>query len=278
MMSADVCAPKAKPPVGFIKRYYRFIILSGLDPLRIVRTVRRLPLYFRNYKAFKKDAEQHKDHVFEWGGLYPCLEDRSARSGTVSGHYFHQDLYVASRIFEQRPVKHVDIGSRVDGFVAHVAAFREIEVLDIRDLQVKIPNITFTRCDFTATDFSMLDYCDSVSCLHSLEHFGLGRYGDTIDYTGHLRGLDNLFRILKPGGRCYLSVPIGPQRVEYDRHRVFSVKYMLRLFDGRFRVDRFSYVDDRGALVSNAPMDSQSIEQNYGCYFGCGIFELTKIG
>jgi len=63
------------------------------------------------------------------------LDDRFDQSGTASGHYFHQDLLVASRIFINNPEKHVDIGSRIDGFVAHVASFREIEVFDIRSLE-----------------------------------------------------------------------------------------------------------------------------------------------
>ena len=68
---------------------------------------------------------------------------------------------------------------------------------------------------------------DSLSCLHALEHFGLGRYGDPVDYDGYLKGFDNLYRILKPGGRLYFSVPMGPQRIEFDAHRVFSMAYLL---------------------------------------------------
>ena len=37
-------------------------------------------------------------------------------------------------IYAARPEKHVDVGSRVDGFVAHVASFREIEVFDVRPI------------------------------------------------------------------------------------------------------------------------------------------------
>ena len=51
----------------------------------------------------------------------PCLGDRYDPSGAASGHYFYQDLLVARRIYERRPVRHVDVASRVDGFVAHVA-------------------------------------------------------------------------------------------------------------------------------------------------------------
>src|SRR5439155_9836158 len=96
--------------------------------------------------------------------------------------------------------------------VAHVATFREIDVLDIRTVHDSIPNMRFLRADLMATLPAELVGCaDSASCLHALEHFGLGRYGDPIDYQGHIKGLLNLHRMLEPGGRLYLSVPIGPQ-------------------------------------------------------------------
>jgi Caenorhabditis protein of unknown function, DUF268 len=96
-------------------------------------------------------------------------------------------------------------------------------------------------------DQPLVDYCDSV-CLHALEHFGLWRYGDPVDPHGHLKGFRNLRRILQAGGTCYLSVPMGPQRTEFDSQRVFSLDYLLRMVSDGFHVERFSYVDDAGPL------------------------------
>ena len=59
------------------------------------------------------------------------LQDYSDNAGQNKGHYFHQDLLVAKMIYDTKPRRHIDIGSRLDGFVAHVASFREIEVFDI---------------------------------------------------------------------------------------------------------------------------------------------------
>jgi len=119
--------------------------------------------------------------------------------------------------------------------------------------------------------------CDSLSCLHALEHFGLGRYGDPLDYEGHLRGLENLYRILRPGGKLYLSVPIGPQRIEFNAHRVFSVVHLLSCLQNDYHIDHFSYVDDRGVLHENVPLVEEDINNNYGCNYGCGIIEATKL-
>ncbi|HOW57668.1 MAG TPA: hypothetical protein PKZ12_06675, partial [Smithellaceae bacterium] len=104
------------------------ILIKGI-PLSTY--LKKLPVFLKDYREIKKQAAQN-NMIFPLGKLYPCLEEANQDSGTTSGHYFHQDLLVAGKIFQNNPVKHVDIGSRIDGFVAHVAAFREIEVFDIR--------------------------------------------------------------------------------------------------------------------------------------------------
>jgi SAM-dependent methyltransferase len=166
----------------------------------------------------------------------------------------------------------------LDGFVAHVAAFREIEVFDIRPLTNSIRHVKFTQCDFATSDFAFNDYCDSASCLHALEHFGLGRYGDPLDYYAYQRGWDNLYRILKSGGRLYFSVPIGTQRIEFNAHRVFSIPYLLSMMEGRYAVERFAYVNDADALITDTDPRSEAGSRSFDCRYGCGIFSLIKQG
>jgi hypothetical protein len=75
------------------------------------------------------------------------------------------------------------------------------------------------------------NYCDSISSLHAIEHFWLGRYGDRIDINGYIKGLNTIYWMLKKWGIFYFSVPIGPQRIEFNAHRVFSLKYLVELLD-----------------------------------------------
>ncbi|HBS26848.1 MAG TPA: hypothetical protein DD827_06950 [Gammaproteobacteria bacterium] len=195
----------------------------------------------------------------------------------MSGHYFHQDLLVARRIYANQPEKHVDVGSRTDGFVAHLAVFREVEIFDIRSNQSKVKNITSVQADFMQLSEHLYDYTDSISSLHAIEHFGLGRYGDTIDAYGHLKGLDSLRKALKPGGKFYFSAPMGPQRIEFNAHRIFSLSYLLSVFSKHYQLDQFSYVDDAGDLHENTPLSDEKISNNYGCDHGCAILEMTKL-
>jgi hypothetical protein len=257
-------------------RLNTFFKTFGINLKQLFNSLRGIPFFVKNYFTFRKAYSRSKKE-FRFGNLYPQLADRYDNSGVAKGHYFHQDLLIAQRIFINNPHKHVDVGSRIDGFAAHIASFREVEVFDIRSLENKVCNIIFHQMDFTKDNFNLFNYCDSVSSLHAIEHFGLGRYGDNIDYYGYLKGLDNIYKLLKPKGKFYFSVPIGKQRIEYDAHRIFSVSYLLELFKGKYNIDNFSYVDDNGDLYTNEILNSDNIDNNFGCQYGCGIFELTKL-
>lgn len=255
------------------KRIHASLINAGLNIPTLIRAIVSIPTYIKDYLTFSSSKNKDFGKVV----MFPCLVDRFDAGGSASGHYFHQDLLIARRIFENTPHKHVDIGSRVDGFVAHVASFREIEVIDIRENPTRIKNIAFKQVDFMQSlPKDMHQYCDSVSCLHALEHFGLGRYGDDICADGFLKGIDNIFNLCKSGGKVYLSVPIGVQRIEFNAHRVFSVRYFLSILQNKFDLNKFSYVDDSGCLHEEVELNDSMIDNSCECHYGCGIFELQK--
>lgn len=259
-----------------LKKLNSLLKLFGVDFSTMVGSIKALPWFITSWRQAKYLGEQ-QNNEFPFGKLYPCLGDRNDDSGVANGAYFHQDLLVARRIFAANPQRHIDVGSRIDGFVAHVASFREIEVVDIRTLVSTVANIVFRQADLMDKPaMQLLECCDSLSCLHALEHFGLGRYGDPLNLNGHRTGFNNMTSMLKAGGRFYLSVPIGPQRIEFNAHRVFSVGYLLALVADQFTVQSFSYVDDGGNLHENVPLAANAISLDYGCDYGCGILELVK--
>lgn len=242
--------------------------------LKRLRSLGYLPSYVQDYKKFKQLSKQLS--IFPLGKLFPIVTDKYEESATLSGFYFYQDLLVAQKIYRANPLKHVDIGSRIDGFVAHVASFREIELFDIRPLTHPITQVTFTQADIMDIDTSLHDYADSISSLSVLEHFGLWRYGDTLDPEGYLKWFESIYKILKPGGTFYFSVPIGPQRVEFNAHRVFSLDYLITYLQDKYSLVSFSYVDDAWNLHEDISLTDECIATNCGCQFGNGIFELIK--
>lgn len=269
----------------------RLLTSLGVDPFAIgsaLQWVKDLPqkssrvrgLYAEFWADHARLQEQYANSAKEFPivALSPQIHDRYADSGggLARGQYFQQDLLVAQWIFQDAPAKHMDVGSRIDGFVTHVASFREIEVLDIRPLPFSIRNVQFRQCDLMADDPSMAACTPSLSCLHTLEHFGLGRYGDPVDYYGYRRGWENLQRIIQPGGRLYFSVPFGRSRIEFNSQRVFGRDHLAGMIDKFYEIERFAYIDDAGRLIPDSDFRSEDGRENFGCRYGCAIFTLRK--
>lgn len=241
---------------------------------RLLHSAYNLPWIISDYKELKKQLKNNKD--FQIKSFLPIANEKSEWSAALMHFYFYQDLYVAQKVFEDNPKKHLDIGSRIDGFIAHIASFRKIEMFDIRPLKETIKNVQFTHGDLLDLETKYHNYADSISSLSVLEHFGLGRYGDKIDVDGTTKGIKAIHSMLKEGGLFYFSVPVGPQQIVFNAHRIFSMKYLLDLLKPLFEVLEFSYVDDKGEFFENAALIKDDIENNFWCQFGNGIFVLKK--
>ena len=253
-----------------------------MNPASVLRTAREMGLNLRRVRLagqlprFLRDLSRWKRLGGEVSTLFPILSDWADQAGAASGAYFHQDLLVARRIYEANPQRHVDVGSRIDGFVAHVAVFREIEVLDIRPMRSQIRNVRFIQADLMRSTPELAASTDSLSCLHALEHFGLGRYGDPIDPTGHLKGFRSLIELLKPGATFYLSFPIGRPRVEFNAHRVFDCQEVLSWPGSELlRLDTFDFVDDDGTVHEDIGLDALRV-QCAQLEHGCGIYTFAR--
>lgn len=258
---------KSPTIVGGHRKYLSFqrnLKQLGLFPLS--------PTKFANISRYLDERKTFSN----MGGLithsYPILSDYQDSAGTARGHYFHQDLLVSQFIFQSNPNRHIDIGSRIDGFVAHVAAFREIEIFDIRELCISDhPNIVYHKANLMLGAGTSIT--DSLSCLHTIEHFGLGRYGDPINPEGHIIGFNNLIEMLRPGGVLYISFPVGTaNEVHFNAHRVFHPSDIFSWAPNRVHLLRFDYVDDFGDLHKNVDI----LDEVPDVTFGCGIYTFRK--
>lgn len=240
----------------------------GVNPGRI-KSLRNIPRFLADLRQYNRLSTDGALPV-RMGQLFPILGDYNDSAGSATGHYFHQDLWAARKIYRRRPPRHVDIGSRIDGFIAHLLPFMTVDVIDIRPLRSDIEGLRFVQDDATELR-SFSDYSvDSLSSLHAAEHFGLGRYGDPIDPLGHVKFMAALERVLAPGGRLYFSVPVGEERLQFNGHRVLSSHSVLAAFPHLRLVD-FAYVDDKGDLHLNG-----RLEECKDLNFGCGLFEFTR--
>jgi len=244
--------------------------MGGIDLRRARVTARLLPRYLRDYRSFKAATARAASDAVALGEPFPITADRTASAGDATSAYFQQDLWAARRIHAVSPASHIDIGSRIDGFVGHLLVFRDVEVIDIRRLDSPLDGLTFRQEDATSLSSMPDDSVESLSSLHAVEHFGLGRYGDPLDPTACFTAMRAMARVLAPGGRLYFSVPIGRERVEFNAHRILDPMRVPATFAALELVE-FSAVDDDLRFHAAAdPADFRDAHE------ATGLFELTK--
>lgn len=205
--------------------------------------------------------------------MWPIIGEKYAKNGTM-GNYFWQDLWAAKKIIKSGVREHYDIGSRVDGFIAHLlAASIKVNVIDIRPFSTSVDNLNTIIDDATTLNQFEGDSVLSMSALCSLEHFGLGRYGDPIDPEACFKCFDNIQKKLKKGGKLYLSLPIGKERVEFNAHRVFYASTVVECFKD-LRLEEFA-CSAEGKIEYNLDIHKYDNDLHNGEY-RYGLFSFEK--
>jgi SAM-dependent methyltransferase len=248
---------------GFPRKLARNWILPFIDPRRLAALV-RLPRFFVELSAYRSRAVGERVTLSD---AFPCLADRSATT-PFDPHYFYQGAWLARELAGARPALHVDVGSSAT-MLSTLSATVPMVFIDYRPLHATLPGL---QC--VAGDVCRLPFRDgsivSLSCLHVIEHIGLGRYGDPLDPQGSAKAARELARVLAPGARLYVSAPVGRPHVCFNAHRVFSPQALPSLFPG-LRVVRFCVVDDAGVFHVDA--DPAAAAENE---YGCGMYVMTQ--
>lgn len=232
------------------------------------------------YDSFlKKDIAKYQDlnrrPTFEIQEQYmwPVIDCKYAYAGTIN-NYFLQDLWAAKLVIRSGIKQHFDIGSRLDYFIAHLlAADIDVTMIDVREFPGEIEQLHTIVDDATSLHQIPDESIDSMSALCSLEHFGLGRYGDPVDPEACFKCFDNIQRKLKAGGRLYISVPIGKERVEFNAHRVFYASTIVDCFSS-LCVKEFSCAS-QGKIEYNVEIHKYDNDPHDGEY-RYGMFYFTK--
>ena len=247
-----------------IKSSIKFWLLAFIYPRPVVGFF-FLPRYFLSLIRYRKLVPIDRINFTD---LRPCLGDWTF-STPFDPHYFYQGAWAARKLKSISPQKHVDIASSVL-MISVLSGFIETTFVDYRPLKVNLSGLNSIPGDILALPFHD-GSINSLSCLHVIEHIGLGRYGDPLDPAGSIKGALELQRVLGRGADLLVSLPIGRERTCFNAHRVHSPSSVLSLFLSLQLVD-FSYVDDVGVFHEDAKLDSmQSLE------YGCGLFHFKKI-
>jgi len=228
----------------------------------------------RNFKSeFNKKAVLLADNRFlcSWKDRYPCFNDNSGYSFT--SHYGYHTSWAARILSNLRPEKHIDISSCLR-FVSLVSAFIPVDFYDYRPTPLSLSGLTVNHADITALPFPD-NSISSLSCMHVVEHIGLGRYGDPYDPEGDIKAMNELSRVLAPGGSLLFVVPAGKEaRLQFNAHRIYTPELVEKSFTA-LKLKDFSYISDPVNWPERFYQSASSKDIGNDVY-GCGCFHFIK--
>ena len=142
------------------------------------------------------------------------------------------------------PARILDIGTLESLVPLHLASLgHKVTALDVRPYRFAHPNLTVVVA-------SILDWpgdgapFDAVILLSTLEHIGIGVYGQPEgEVDADVRVMARVRELLRPGGLLMLTTPFGRSRVD-ETQRVYSGEDLARLLKG-FRVTKAAVASRR---------------------------------
>ena len=233
---------------------------------KIIRLV-QIPFVITDYVKF--NSYGNKRFINRICDFYPQIKDKTFKTG-FDRHYVYHTSWAARKLAEIKPDKHIDISSSLY-FAGIVSAFIPIDFYDYRPADIKLNGLTSNKGDLMELPFQDSSV-KSLSCMHTVEHIGLGRYGDKIDPDGDLKAINELIRVLAPGGSLLFVVPVGKPKIEFNAHRIYSLDQIKKHFSNLELMEFALIPENEDGVVVNASSGRVS-EENYGC----GCFWFKKI-
>ena len=101
-------------------------------------------------------------------------------------------------------------------------------------------NVPICNHDVIKT-ISYTDFCnssekyDAIVSYSSIEHSGLGRYGDPLNPNGDIETMDHIYRSLNEGGICFVGFPVGKDYLVWNAHRIYGETRLKLMYLDKFK-------------------------------------------
>jgi glycosyltransferase involved in cell wall biosynthesis len=238
---------------------------------RTVRKFRNLRRFKIQFDAFNAMAASTGTMFARWQDRYPIFGENTLAT-SFDAHYTYHPAWAARILAQVRPREHIDIGG-ILSFSAMLSAFIPVKFYDWRPAPLRLSNLYVGRADLTSLPFQA-GSVESISCMHTIEHVGLGRYGDTLDPKGDKKAIEELIRVTRPGGTILFASPIGKEKIMFNAHRIYSYKQILSYFGDTCELKDFFLIPDNAQTAG--PIENASEADADTQTYGCGCFWFVK--
>jgi len=104
-----------------------------------------------------------------------------------------------------------------------------VTVWDKRKYPFSHPNLNVICSDIFSKDLKIVEKFDVILSISTIEHVGLGHYGDTVVEDGDKKAVEILWSLLKEGGRLMVSIPAGKSTI-HKGYRVYNEEKIRDIF------------------------------------------------
>ncbi len=254
-----------------IKKYFKFFYFCFFSFNKKAARAKNTVInnkFERDFNIFMKKISRQR-FVLRRQDSYPCYADATKNTG-FDRHYIYHPAWALRKILKIKPKKHVDISSTL----YFSTMLSPVDFYDYRPALLKLDGLTSKRADLLRLPFKD-GSVKSLSCMHVVEHIGLGRYGDLLDYDGDIKAVKELARVLNVGGDLLFVVPVAAQaKIEFNAHRIYTKELVVAMFkENGLKLKEFSLISDNeydGGIIKE-PAQKILNRQNFGC--GCFWFK-----
>jgi len=229
--------------------------------------------YLSDYIYLVKNQGSRRELKISLRDLYPILNENTNET-YFDRHYIYHTAWAARKVKEIDPKKHIDISSSLY-FSGIISAFIPVDIYDFRPPKVELAGLHSKKADLLKLPFKS-GSLESFSCMHVVEHIGLGRYGEPLDPDGDLKAMTELKRVVASGGSLLFVVPIGfRSKILFNAHRIYTYSQVISYFSDLI-LKEFVLIPEKsedGGLVKG-PSAKLLRRQNYAC--GCFWFKKQQ--
>ena len=202
---------------------------------------------------------------------FPCLNDNLTHTD-YDTHYIYHVAWAIQKIFSHKPDTHIDVSSSLN-FCTSICSVVPTTFIDYRPASLYLNQLQCVEGNLTDNSQWIGKKYKSLSCMHVVEHIGLGRYGDELDVNGDIKAMQNLERALDYGGRLLFVVPVGRPQIFFNAHRVYSSKWVVDFFEPKLKLAEFYFIP---GPTTAPPLVNCDLSYSDDFEYGCGCFEFFK--